>query len=101
MSILNPRVNKDKKTGKKVYKDKVPKGQREPGKPAETGWDMKGKPIGAKYGLMNDGDGPPGYTPKAGFTLSKAMIKRNEIDKKNWDKLGSTSTGKRRRRVVK
>ena len=101
MSILNPRVNKDNKTGKKVYKDKVPRGQRKPGELAETGWDMQGKPIGAKYGLMNGGDGPPGYTPKPGFTLSKAMIKGNERDKKNWDKLSSERTGKQRRRVVK
>jgi len=47
VTILNPRVNKDKKTGKKVYKDKVPKGQRKPGELAEAKWNLMGEPVGA------------------------------------------------------
>jgi len=46
-------------------------------------------------------DDGPQYVPKPGFKLNKHMIKSNEKDKKDWDKLGSDLTGKRRRRVVK
>ena len=97
MSILNPRVNKDNKTGKKVYKDKVPKGQRKPGELAESRWNSKGVPEGAKWDTKQ---APPQYVPNKGFKLNKAMVKRNARDKQDWDKIGSRMTGERRRRIV-